>query len=344
MAINGLIPQSKMPIDTFNTQFEQLMQQIARNRQIQNQQKQLEETAKYHKGDLDLRRQAGSRAERQMDPKYKLDQLKAMIEGLKSMYGGGEQQQGEEQSQPGGMAAPEGMPNMPPMGQGNAGVPGVSAEGPGVIPEGQSPFVGRAGYKPPQQQPAQQGNMNQEIAPGIMLEDIVRHAMGLPARKAPVETPEQKRVEQLKLFKEKEAFKAHQEAKQPAAIKTLHENIIHMSPRAIESIEHLIKIPSPSEPWGFGAIKSGQKAAHNAAVSAAAETYAKAKGWPNTKGSIAEAKTILQRHSFETDHDYRERLRGYIGELKEGVKTSTQFLHPNSQSDNANSDPLGLGI
>ena len=117
----------------------------------------------------------------------------------------------------------------------------------------------------------------------------------------------------------------------PAAIKTLHENIIHLSPKADAAIEHIINMPSPLEPYGLGFIKSGQKAAHNKAVTAAAENYSKAKGWPNTKGSIEKAESILQRGEYETDYDYRKRLKEYQQELMQGIKMSNDFLHPNKE-------------
>lgn len=163
---------------------------------------------------------------------------------------------------------------------------------------------------------------------------------------APIaQTPEEKQAAQLQLFKEKEKFKAEQEQKLPAAIKTLHENIIHLSPKAVKAIQHIIDIPSPFEPWGLGAVQSGQKAAHNKAVTAAAENYSKAKGWPNTKGSLEKAESILQRGNYETDSDYRKRLREYQDELKEGIQTSSEFLHPGKQVsnvENKSNDPLGI--
>lgn len=161
-----------------------------------------------------------------------------------------------------------------------------------------------------------------------LLRGFVKHRFGIDPLAVAPQTPEEKNASALKLFQEKENIKAQQEQKMPAAIKTLHENIIHLSPKAIQSIEHIINIPSPTEIPGIGFIKSGQKAAHNKAVTSAAENYSKAKGWPNTKGSIEKAESILQRGNFETDFDYRKRLREYQQELKEGMKTSNDFLHP----------------
>ena len=125
----------------------------------------------------------------------------------------------------------------------------------------------------------------------------------------------------------------------------MHENIIQLSPKAHKAIQHLIDIPSPFEPWGMGAFYSGQKAAHKKAVLAAAENYAKAKGWPNTKGSIEKASEILERGNYESDFDYRKRLREYQDELNEGVQNSSEFLHPGKQVskiENKSNDPLGI--
>jgi hypothetical protein len=164
-----------------------------------------------------------------------------------------------------------------------------------------------------------------------MLRGWYKHHFGVDPLAPVAQTPEQKQAAILDTFKKKEEFKAQQEQKLPAAIKTLHENIIHLSPKAIKAIQHIIDIPSPFEPWGLGIIKSGQKAAHTKAVTAAAENYAKAKGWPNTKGSIEKAESILQRGHFETDFDYRKRLREYQDELNEGIENSSSFLHPNKR-------------
>ncbi len=198
-----------------------------------------------------------------------------------------------------------------------------------------------------QQQQAQQQSGQQPNNYGIDLELMKQHPMlrgwykhnfGVDPLAAVPQTPEEKMASQLDLFKKKEEYKANSEQKLPAAIKTLHENIIHLSPKAVDAIQKIIDKPSPLEPWGFGAIKSGQKAAHNKAVTAAAENYSKAKGWPNTKGSIEKAESILQRGKFETDFDYRTRLKEYQDELKEGMQTSNQFLHPNKQLETPKSN------
>lgn len=189
------------------------------------------------------------------------------------------------------------------------------------------------------QEPQEQVNKSANTTPNLM-QMIVGGALKKKTGTNPFaqqpQTPEQKINSQLELFKEKERIKAAKEEKMPAAIKTLHENIIHLSPKAIDAIDHIINIPSPTEIPGTGFYKSGQKAAHNKAVTAAAENYSKAKGWPNTKGSIEKAESILQRGNWETDYDYHKRLEEYKDELKSGIKSSNDFLHPGKNESTTN--------
>jgi hypothetical protein len=195
----------------------------------------------------------------------------------------------------------------------------------------------------PQEMPTLGNGINMDAIKNspIMRGYFKKHFGFDPAAQAP-QTPEEKNAAALDLFKQKEAIKAKKEEKLPAAVKTLHENIIHLSPKAIDAIQNIMDKPSPFEPWGLGFIKSGQKAAHNKAVTAAAENYSKAKGWPNNTGSIEKAESILQRGKFETDHDYRNRLREYQDELRAGIKSSNEFLHPNkinTMQENQQSQP-----
>ena len=180
--------------------------------------------------------------------------------------------------------------------------------------------------------PANQGSGKPNLMQMIVGGMLKKH-MGVNPFAPQPQTPQEKEDIALDLFKKKEAIKSEKEEKMPAAVRTLHENIIHLSPKAVDAIQHLIDIPSPFEPPGLGFIYSGQKAAHSKAVKAAAENYAKAKGWPNTKGSIHEVMDILDRGTYETDFDYRNRLRGYQDELNNGVKSSNQFLHPNKKNE-----------
>lgn len=328
MAITGLIPQTKMPIDSFNSQLEQLMQQIARHRQTNNQSRQLDETSKYHGQDIALRQAAGRRAEQQMDPMFKVNQIKAMLEGLRGMANGN--QQGTDQ----------GMQDnsMPPLSPDNSGNPGVSAEGPGMITEG-SPFVGRAGYKPPQ---GGQHNMNQEISPGITLEDITRHALGLPARKAPVETPQQKQQRAVDTAMQKEETKIRFQAKK---------DIPHLQ-AALKSIKQLKQIASEDADL-FGHYVKPELWAKttrnkNAGIfqNLLADQIAGLESKLSSKGNIVALKMASQlKPSFS---EQQEVALGKIESMEKQIQDAlaTSLAEANKQSDNnesdENSDPLGL--
>ena len=253
-----------------------------------------------------------------LDPNYEFNQFKALQDKIMGT------------SQPGGMQQPQQpVPNQ------------EMGEGMGMF----SPQGMQEAQQTPQQQPQAQGGTFDALKQNPMLRGFFKHKFGFDPLAAVPQTPEQKNASALDLYRQKEAIKSEKEEKMPAAIKTLHENIIHLSPKAIDAIDHIINIPSPTEIPGTGFIKSGQKAAHNKAVTAAAENYSKANGWPNTKGSIEKAESILQRGNFETDYDYHKRLRGLQEELRTGIKTSNQFLHPNqaqAESNNKSNDPLGI--
>jgi hypothetical protein len=246
--------------------------------------------------------QAAADAHRKMDPMYEINQYRALENFIK----------------------------------GNSGEPGVQQMGMPTQEMGE----GMGMFSPEGLQQAQQqsqafapmGGLNIELLKAHpMLRSFAKKHLGFDPLAPIAQTPEEKEAAQFDLFKRKEDYKAQQEPKPPAAVKTLHENIIQLSPRAIKAIQGIKDIPSPKEPWGTGALWADQKAAHHKAVTAAAENYAKAKGWPNTKGSIEKAESILRRGNYETDAAYRKRLQGYQDELEEGMALSQQFLHPNQQ-------------
>ena len=250
------------------------------------------------------------------DPNYEFNQFQALQDKIM----GGNQ---------GGQQAPQEPQPTQPMGE------GMGMFSPEGMQEAQQP--------PPMQQQTQapgQGGLNLEaLKQNPMLRGFFKHKFGYDPLSMP-QTPEEKQASAIDLFKKKEAIKAESGGTVPAAVKTLHENIIQLSPKAINAIQHIIDIPSPFEPWGAGAIKSGQKAAHNKAVTAAAENYAKAQGWPNTVGSLKKAESILQRGPWETDFDYHERLKGYQNELEEGRKISNDFLHPGKQLEKSDNNVI----
>ncbi len=315
MALNIPLPMDageafSRGVDSGSNLFSRIMQpRLEREKQAQ--------LEKHFQEELKLRKAAAGRAgansdlqrkmmelqlhklEQEIDPMKKIAYINSLLEGVRGMHGGQKPQ--EENIM--GMFTGQGMP---------------SAE-----------EIERPTVKAPSMEEIQRGFGN--FSPEEQM------ALGMAGIKLPTvrETPAERRAAALQDKIEFEKYKSSQGEKLPAAVKTLHENIINLSPRASKAIQHLIDIPSPFEPFGFGAIQSGKKAAHNKAVSAAAETYAKAKGWPNTKGSIMEAKSILERGHLESDSDYRKRLKGYQDELEEGVRSSRQYLHPGEKGSSS---------
>ncbi len=111
-------------------------------------------------------------------------------------------------------------------------------------------------------------------------------------------------------------------------VKTQQQNIVTGVPKVQKKIDALISAESPTTLLGY---KSNAKAKHNALVKESAETYAKAKGWPNTNESIKAAMDILDRHTFESDAAYRSRLKDLKRSLNEDLSDADQTLNPNSQ-------------
>lgn len=254
MAITGQIPIGRMPIDYLNQGTGAINDILQKARAAALQRQQLEEMAKFHGADIGLRQQAGARAAQQMDPMFKVRQLQAMIQGLRGLSGGIPQEQsnmpmGQDMSSEGAQS----MPNMPPLSADNSGNPGVTTDGPGPIMSG-SPFVGRAGYKPQQQpQPQEPQNpLSEEIMPGITLEDITRHALGLPARKAPIESPQEKQMRELqtnqaKLQQKESATQQHEVHKELKAV----EKDLPVLQESIKGVQDLLKI-AKENPDMFG--------------------------------------------------------------------------------------------
>ncbi len=325
MGISGLIPQTKMPIDNFNNQFEQLMQQIARHRQTNNQERQLEDTAKFHAQDLALRQAAGRRAEQQMDPMYKVNQLKAMMKGLQDMANGTTPDENNAPQDSGnqGTAAP----GMPPLAPDNSGNPGVSAEGPGFIPEGQSPFVGRKGYKPPKDGTHP---MDQEVMPGITLEDVARHAFGLPA-KSTKETPEQRQARDIETnqakLEQKAAYDQQQaEKKEVKAVEkdipTLHESI--------KGVQDLLKIAKENpDMFGHGFMpdryaKTSKNKNFGTWQNLIADRIAGLESKLSSRGNIVALKMASQLKPSHADQQQVAvgKLESMLGQLQRQLQTS----------------------
>ena len=114
------------------------------------------------------------------------------------------------------------------------------------------------------------------------------------------------------------------------AIKTQMQGIIAGVPKVNAKIDALKAAPSPIDIIGY---KPDQRAKHDALVRETAETYAKAKGWPNTNESIKTAIEILDRHKFESDAAYRKRLDEIKMSLRDDLRGAEQTLHPESSGE-----------
>lgn len=154
--------------------------------------------------------------------------------------------------------------------------------------------------------------------------------------KPSAETPGEKQDRAISLYQaklnQKEAFDQAKELRKvdgeiplTNAMKTQMQNIISGVPKVKVKIDSLIKAQSPTALLGY---KSSSKAVHNALVKETAETYAKAKGWPNTNESIKAAAEILDRHTFESDSAYRERLKSLKKSLDNDFNDAKGTLHP----------------
>lgn len=117
-----------------------------------------------------------------------------------------------------------------------------------------------------------------------------------------------------------------------------------MTPTAQKAIDDIISTPSPVEPPNFGiglghVWRPQSRAAHHSAVRTAAEVMVKARGWPNTLGSIDKAEAILSRGTLETDASYRKRLKKIKDELGSNAKQSHGLLYPSQrQAPEVNND------
>ena len=202
-------------------------------------------------------------------------------------------------------------------GQHDVGMDGQPVQGGQESPMGQT------------EQPMQQSNQPamdprlEKIRNNPLLRAMVAHKLG---RDPFAETPEQKESRILETNQKKLDQKAIMDAaKSTNAVKTQNQNIVNMVPRANRMIDKLISLPSPTE---FPGYRKGARAAHDAMVKEAAETYAKAKGWPNTGESISTASKILDRGQMEMDSDYRKRLEELKKELNLSLSEARGVLNP----------------
>jgi len=180
------IPLGSAPLESLGGTLNKIMAQ-AQEQALKRQQ--MRDMAAYHKADLDLRKQALSQSHgfdplKRMMMQLQIDQLKhkndpswqaQQLMQTMNAFGGG--MGGEQPQQPQQMPEMQGqeIPNMPPLAPDNSGNPNVSYDGPGPIDSG-NPFVGRAGYKAPQQDMSalqshiQSMQGQQQASPNNMLE------------------------------------------------------------------------------------------------------------------------------------------------------------------------------
>lgn len=119
------------------------------------------------------------------------------------------------------------------------------------------------------------------------------------------------------------------------ATKTAQQSIIVNAPKVNRLIDKIIEKPSPTEIFGW---RGPAKKEHNALVTEAAETLVKARSWPNTKGSIDKAESILQRGTFETDSYYHERLKQLKKEMDKNISEANHLLKPGSKKNTETSN------
>ena len=76
----------------------------------------------------------------------------------------------------------------------------------------------------------------------------------------------------------------------------------------IDKMKEIIDLPSPIHAM-YIPYRASSVAAHSAAVNAAIDSYLAVKGWKPTKENIEVARGIIDRHPFESDSAYRERIK-----------------------------------
>ena len=164
---------------------------------------------------------------------------------------------------------------------------------------------------------AQHGNQNQ-IA-GLDINKIKSNPALAAAAKSllgfdvTAETPQEKVDRQIETYN----------AKLTNAQKTQHQNVVNNTIKLSRKINELIEAPSPTE---LPFYRPNSRAVHSSLVKSASETYAKAKGWPNTNESIRAAQSILDRHTAEGDDSYRERLKNEMKDLVLDAGISEKIL------------------
>jgi hypothetical protein len=353
MAVTGAIPIGRLPVDYLTQGTGAINDILQKARTAALQRQQMEEMAKFHGADLAMRERSMNAAhqfdalkkmifEQQLqglknknDPSYEMKQFQAlaqMLGGGNGMPAGNEEGMNEEQTIP--------QETQMPFGQGQ-----------GMFPAEQQPQnTPKEMANPPSNQ---EGKFDmQALRNNPLIKGFIKHKYGIDLDAQSPDEKEKRALEfnQMKLQqreefdKAKELRKINNQLPLTNAMKTQLQNIVTGVPKVTKKIDDLISAPSPTTIIGY---KPNQRAQHASLVLEAAESYAKAKGWPNTNESIKAAREILDRHTFETDDAYRRRLRSLKNSLSRDYKDANETLHPvpaASGQQSENNDPLGLGL
>lgn len=311
-----------------NNMIKQLMDRQHQEQQQKQFQSEMAQKLAFHNDSMGLQRAAAARAaqaaadaHRKMDPMYEINQYKALEDWVRGQQGG----QPQQPQQP--------MPTQ------------EMGEGMGMFsPEG---------MQEAQQQPVQPpmpptGGLDMELLKAHpMLRGFAKKHLGFDPMATVAQTPQEKQDMAIETFKRKQDIRTGNDgntAPLTNTIKTQMQGIIAGVPKVKVKIDALKDAPSPTQLIGY---KPDQKAKHSSLVRETAETYAKAKGWPNTNESINTAIKILDRHTFESDAAYRKRLDELKISLDNDYNDAKNTLSPGSvtaMSSGENNDPLGLGL
>ncbi len=351
--ITGQIPIGRLPVDYVVEGGKSLNDLFNRLRQEGMQQQQINETMRHNKASIGLQGAAGNRAERALQSSLQSAQDAHMINQLKydPEAFGSYINKIMEQANPGSPQQPMDMP-----GSGSMQQDAMTQDDPWGASSPQAQYAFKHGLPVPAPAAPQMSapemrapSQNQPpkmdwsaLAKNPVAVAMLKHA-GIDLTAMNKQTPEeraaqaldvnQKKLAQKEEFdKAKEMRKIKNELPLTNAMKTQLQNIVAGVPKVTKKIDDLIKAPSPTTVVGF---KPNERANHASLVLEAAESYAKAKGWPNTNESIKAAREILDRHMFESDAAYRKRLNELKGSLHRDLKDAHQTLRPGENTPDA---------
>lgn len=234
-----------------------------------------------------------------------------------------------------GQNGPQGMPGQPdmqqPMPQPNGGPPGM------VVGAPRTPSMGNV--PPPSMEQLQNGFGGQAMHP--ILAAKMKKLTGWDPNEL---SPEQKRMTEIKQFREKEEIKKQMKgeadlASPTKATVTSNQSVITASNNIIPQIEHLKKMEIPYA--GTGAITSPDKyAKYEAQSNAIADGLMAAFGWPKTDQALQMAKQMVKRKPLESEGSYKARLNEIIGELKHRRASAHELLSSSKVKPNSHGEML----